>query len=83
MTSNTPAVEALLISDTVACAMAGVSRATWWRLFAAAKTPSSVKLSRKRLWNKAEICGWIEGGCPPRTEWEARKAQARRLRVAT
>jgi predicted DNA-binding transcriptional regulator AlpA len=74
-----PAVEALLIPDTVAARLAGVSRATWWRLHAAAKTPAAVKLGRCRRWNRAEIVGWIEAGCPDRRTWEAMQSQNRRL----
>jgi predicted DNA-binding transcriptional regulator AlpA len=76
------AVEALQIPDTVAARLAGVSRATWWRLHAAAKTPAATRLGRKVLWNKAECLLWIEWKCPPRLEFEARLAQSRRLRRA-
>jgi len=78
MPSKTPVVEAMQVPDTVACAMAGVSRPTWWRLHAAAKTPAAVKLGRRVLWNKAELERWIEAKCPDRRTWEALQAQARR-----
>jgi predicted DNA-binding transcriptional regulator AlpA len=74
------AVEALQVPDTVAARLAGVSRATWWRLHAAAKTPAAVKLGRKVLWNRAELLLWIELKCPRRLEFEAHLAQARRMR---
>jgi predicted DNA-binding transcriptional regulator AlpA len=72
------AVEALQVPDTVAARLAGVSRATWWRLHAAAKTPAAVKLGRKRLWNRAELEAWIAAKCPGRREWEAMRSQGRR-----
>jgi predicted DNA-binding transcriptional regulator AlpA len=68
----------LLVPDTVAAALAGVSRSHWWRLHAAGKTPAAVKLGRKVLWNRAELVAWIDAACPSRVEWEARKSQARR-----
>jgi predicted DNA-binding transcriptional regulator AlpA len=75
------AVEALQVPDTVAARLAGVSRATWWRLHAAAKTPAAVKLGRKRLWNRAELEAWIAAKCPDRQTWEAMQAPSRRYRV--
>lgn len=52
-------VEPLLIPDTAAAALAGVSRATWHR-----RGPPSVRLGRKVLWRRAEIVTWIDAGCP-------------------
>ena len=75
-------VTALLIPDVEAAAMAGIARATWHRLRAAGKVPAPIKLGRACRWNRAEIVSWIEAGCPARVEWEARKAQNRRLRIA-
>jgi predicted DNA-binding transcriptional regulator AlpA len=72
----------LLIPDTAAAALAGVSRAHWQRLRAAGKLPPSVRLGRKVLWRRAEVAGWIDAGCPDARTWEAMKAAAgRRLRV--
>jgi predicted DNA-binding transcriptional regulator AlpA len=76
--SLAPAVEALLISDITAAALAGVSRATWRRLFAAGKTPAAVRLGRRRLWDVAELRNWIQAKCPDRRTWEALQAQSRR-----
>jgi len=75
------AVESLLVPDQIAARLAGVSRATWWRLHAAAKTPAAIQLGRRRLWSRAEVVSWIEAGCPVRETWEAMRSQARRLRV--
>jgi predicted DNA-binding transcriptional regulator AlpA len=46
---------ALLIPDTAAAALAGVSRAHWQRLRSAGKIPPSVRLGRKVLWRRLEI----------------------------
>jgi predicted DNA-binding transcriptional regulator AlpA len=78
MSSKPVPPEALQVPDTVAAAMAGVSRSHWWRLHAAAKTPAAVKLGRKVLWNRAELQSWIQARCPDRRTWEAMQAQARR-----
>jgi predicted DNA-binding transcriptional regulator AlpA len=72
----------LLIPDTIAAALAGVSRATWHRLRAAGKLPPSVQLNRAVRWRRAEILAWIEGGCPDARTWAAMTAAAgRRLKV--
>ena len=75
------AVEPLLISDVQAAAMCGLSRASWHRLAVRGAVPASVKLGRRRLWNRAEICAWCEAGCPDRRTWEAMKAAAGRRRI--
>lgn len=77
-----PTENALLISDREAAALAGISRATWWRLHAAAKTPAAVKLGRRCLWIKAEVVGWIDARCPDRRTLEATRAMGRRLKVS-
>jgi predicted DNA-binding transcriptional regulator AlpA len=64
-------LESLLIPDTVAAALAGIGRSTWWRLHAAGKTPAAIKIGRAVRWNRAEIVAWIEAGCPDRLTWEA------------
>jgi predicted DNA-binding transcriptional regulator AlpA len=78
MSSKPLAPEPMQVPDTGAAAMTGISRSHWQRLCVAGLTPAGVKLGRRRLWNVAELRNWIEAGCPPRVEWEARKAQARR-----
>jgi excisionase family DNA binding protein len=79
MPIDTPALEPRLISDVLAARLTGISRSTWQRLFVSGKTPASLKLGRKRLWNKAEIERWIEAKCPDRRTWEAIQSQARRF----
>jgi predicted DNA-binding transcriptional regulator AlpA len=71
-------IESLQIRDTEAARLAGVSRATWRRLYAAAKTPSGIKLGGCRLWNRAVVISWIDAGCPDRRTWLAMQAQSRR-----
>lgn len=70
--------EPLLIPDTAAAALAGVSRATWQRLRAAGKLPPSVHLGRKVLWRRAEVVAWIEASCPDARTWAAVQASAGR-----
>jgi predicted DNA-binding transcriptional regulator AlpA len=62
---------ALLIPETAAAAMVGVSPATWRRLHSANKTPGAVRLGRAVRWRRAEIVAWIEAGCPDRGTWDA------------
>jgi predicted DNA-binding transcriptional regulator AlpA len=80
-TADTP--DALLIPDTVAATLAGVSRATWHRLRVAGKLPPSVRLGRKVLWRRAEVVAWIDAGCPDGKVWAAMQGAAgRRLKVS-
>jgi predicted DNA-binding transcriptional regulator AlpA len=72
--------EPLLVPDRVACVLAGVSRASWWRLHSAARTPAAIKLGRAARWDRSELAAWIEARCPNRQTWEAMRAQRQRLR---
>jgi predicted DNA-binding transcriptional regulator AlpA len=76
MPSDPAALDPLLIPDTAAARLAGVSRATWWRLHAAGRTPAPVRLGRKVLWRRAELAAWIGAGCPDRRGWEAMQTTA-------
>jgi predicted DNA-binding transcriptional regulator AlpA len=64
----------LLIPDTVAAALAGVSRAHWHRLRAAGKLPPAIKLGRKVLWRKLEVVAWIDASCPDGRTWAVMQA---------
>ena len=75
-------VEPLLIPDTAAAALAGVSRSHWQRLRVSGKLPPSVRLGRKVLWRRAEVAAWIDAGCPDARTWEAMQATGRRLKVS-
>lgn len=67
----------LLIPDTEAAALSGISRASWHRLRAADKIgPTAVKLGRAVRWNRAEVEAWILAKCPDRRTWEAMHPQA-------
>jgi predicted DNA-binding transcriptional regulator AlpA len=78
-TSEKLPVESLLIPDTAAAALAGVSRTTWHRLTVAGKAPAPIRLGRRVLWDRAELTAWIEGRCPDRRTWDAMRAAGRRL----
>jgi predicted DNA-binding transcriptional regulator AlpA len=72
-------VESLLVPDTVAATLAGVSRAHVHRMRAAGKWgPKAVRLGRKVLYRREEVIGWINAGCPSADLWQAMQAQRRR-----
>ncbi|MHB1422810.1 MAG: helix-turn-helix transcriptional regulator [Gemmataceae bacterium] len=57
----------------------GVSRATIDRRKSAGKLPKHVELSPGcHKWRTAEVRAWIDAGCPPIKEWEARNSHGRR-----
>jgi predicted DNA-binding transcriptional regulator AlpA len=73
----------LLIPDTAAATLAGISRAHWHRLRAAGKLPPSVRLGRAVRWRRTEVVAWIDAGCPDAKIWAAMQAAAgRRLKVS-
>lgn len=77
---DTTAPDALLIPDTAAAGMAGISRAHWHRLRAAGKIgPSAVRLGRKVLYRRQEVEDWIAAGCVDARTWEAMRQHGRRL----
>jgi predicted DNA-binding transcriptional regulator AlpA len=63
-----------LLRDREAARMCGVSAATWWRWYAAGKTPEAVRVVGVTRWRADELRDWIDGGCPDRAEWEVRRA---------
>jgi predicted DNA-binding transcriptional regulator AlpA len=83
-TQATNRVEALLIPDTAAAQLAGVSRAHLHRMRAAGKWgPKAIRLGRKLLFSRDETIQWINAACPDGRTWEAMQASAaRRLRVS-
>jgi predicted DNA-binding transcriptional regulator AlpA len=71
-------IEPLLIADTVAARLAGVSRTTWHCLRAAGKLPPSINLGRSVRWRHAEIVAWVAAGCPDAATWAVMEDQRRR-----
>jgi predicted DNA-binding transcriptional regulator AlpA len=69
-----PVTEPILVDTRQAVALCGSSLATWHRLRAAGKIgPEPVRLGGRVLWRRTELEAWIEAGCPPRKEWQARR----------
>jgi predicted DNA-binding transcriptional regulator AlpA len=72
-----PTVEPLLVPAGVAGPMCGRSEASWWRDHAAGRIPAPVRLGGRTLWRVQELREWVADGCPPRREWETRRAAQR------
>src|SRR5262245_11384183 len=68
------AVEPLLVDTEEAAAACGIARSTWFRLKSAAKTPAPVKLGGRVLYRVEDLRLWVNWGCPPRKEFEVRRA---------
>jgi predicted DNA-binding transcriptional regulator AlpA len=78
-TVSTPATDPILIDWKRFAELLDVSRATFDRMKAAGKLPRHIELSRGcHRWRLSVVRAWIEGGCPPIKEWEARNANGRR-----
>ena len=77
--SQSASVEAVLIPDTIAAALCGISRAHLHRLRSAGKWgPEAVRLGRKLLFNRESVIAWARAGCPDGATWRAMQAAAGR-----
>ncbi len=54
----------ILISAEELAKLMQVSERTLWRLLSAGKVPQPVRIGRNTRWRYAEVCEWIEKGCP-------------------
>jgi hypothetical protein len=55
----------------VACRLAGLSLATWWRLHAQKKVPTPNRLNGRPFWRVEELRAWVAAGCPDNRTWQA------------
>ena len=63
--------ERLALPAKDAAALVGVSRAQWWKLFAAGKTPSPIYLGAKApRWLVEELRAWLAAGAPDLQTWQ-------------
>jgi predicted DNA-binding transcriptional regulator AlpA len=68
-----------LITAAALARLLGVSLATLERMKARAELPDPIVLSAKcHRGREGEVRAWIDGGCPPRKEWETRRGVGRR-----
>ena len=61
-----------LLDVTQVATMAGLHRATVFKLVSAEKFPKPIKLGRSTRWVKDELLAWIAAKCPPLGKWEKR-----------
>jgi predicted DNA-binding transcriptional regulator AlpA len=52
-----------LVNASVAAAVLGVSRRSWWRFVAEGRAPKPIRLGRCVRWRLAELRDWIATGC--------------------
>jgi predicted DNA-binding transcriptional regulator AlpA len=65
--------EAVLLRAADCARLCRVSRRTWFRLAASARTPASIRLGASPVWRREDLDLWISLGCPSREEFAARK----------
>jgi predicted DNA-binding transcriptional regulator AlpA len=69
-----PALEPLLVSAKSLAKLLGVSLRTIRAMDRAGRLPAPLRLSPGCVrWRYTEILGWLNGGCPTRQAWEARR----------
>jgi predicted DNA-binding transcriptional regulator AlpA len=64
----------LLVDITCLSELLQRSLASLYRDDAAGRLPAGLKIGGSKRWRYSEIVAWVEAGCPPRREWEARRA---------
>jgi len=62
-------LQPLLVSDGQAAAMCGVGKTLWRSLVAMGRTPSPIKLHKRRLFVVEELAQWARMGCPNRQKF--------------
>jgi excisionase family DNA binding protein len=72
--SKTP----LLIPDTAAANLLGISRAHLHRLRQAGRFIEPIRLGRKLLFDRDELVAWKDARCPTLAIWRAMQAMGRR-----
>jgi excisionase family DNA binding protein len=70
----TAVAEQLLLTANQASRLYGASTATWYRWVSAGRVPAAVRIGATVRWRREELEAHIEAGCPPRREWDARRA---------
>jgi excisionase family DNA binding protein len=75
---TTQSPEVLLVPDTVAAALLGISRASLHRLRAAGRMPVPLKLGKSCRWRRDELERWVAAGAPTLAMWREIEAQSRR-----
>lgn len=63
--------ERLALAAKDAARLVGISRAQWWKLFSAGKTPMPVYLGTKApRWRVEELRAWLAANCPDLQTWQ-------------
>lgn len=65
---------AVLVGVDQVAAMAGVHRATVFKLVSCGKFPRPLKLGRATRWVKDELAAWFAAKCPPLGKWETMRS---------
>jgi predicted DNA-binding transcriptional regulator AlpA len=63
--------ETLLLDAAALGRILGLSSRTVRRKHADGLIPRPLNIGGSVRWNRIEILGWIEAGCPPRENWDA------------
>ncbi len=61
----------ILVTVDEAAKICRMSKAMFYKLHAAGKTPQQIKLGALSRWRRQELLDWIKSGCPARAKWEA------------
>jgi predicted DNA-binding transcriptional regulator AlpA len=73
-TTKTPVEQEKPLATAKPWLICGISRAQWYKLASAGKTPPPVRLGTRRpVWVIAELQRWLEAGAPDRVAWRWKK----------
>jgi predicted DNA-binding transcriptional regulator AlpA len=65
----------ILVTVDEAAKICRMSKAMFYKLHAAGKTPRRIKLGALARWRRRELLDWIRADCPPREKWEAMRGK--------
>ncbi len=68
--SDSAALQQLLVSPEQLAKLLGVSRAHIFRMSSSGRLPRCIRFGRTVRWSVATINAWLAAGAPPRDRWE-------------
>jgi predicted DNA-binding transcriptional regulator AlpA len=70
-TPKTPITQERPLATAKPWAICGISRAQWFKLYSAGRTPLAIRLgSRRPVYLIAELEAWLQAGAPDRLAWQ-------------
>jgi predicted DNA-binding transcriptional regulator AlpA len=70
-TTKTPSTQERPLATAKPWTICGISRAQWFKLYSAGRTPLAIRLGTRRpVYLIAELESWLQAGAPDRITWQ-------------